>query len=98
MVWKKGDPVRRIQRWTLKSVGRSSLLRKMMSASGELKMGSEEGDEDIMAVWGFNVQRSKIVIGYGGQGPLLYISLKPVARSSRNEYTRRIECRTHRKL
>ena len=41
----------------------------MMSASGELKMGSEEGVENIMAVG-----VSKIVLGRGGQGPFVHFN------------------------
>jgi len=48
MVWKKGDPVRRIHQWTLKSIGRASSERKMMSASGALKM--ESGVEKSMGM------------------------------------------------
>lgn len=48
MVRKKGDPVIRKHRWTLKSIGRASSERKMMSASGALKMDSGEGVEKIM--------------------------------------------------
>lgn len=52
-VWKKGDPARRMHRWTRKSVGRASSERKITSASGALKMGSGEGEENIIVAWGW---------------------------------------------